>query len=108
MLLSSYIAICAATNFVILVILLLVLALLRKNGKSDLRQSRIIFVVTSFVLPVFTTSCFVFTTIILQRFYGIFVPIGTRGGGVFVVLAATVGVSILSLLLLLPLIRHKQ
>jgi len=103
----EYASISAAIDMAILLILYYVLARRRRIGKSDLRQSRIIFVISSFGLPILITTGFVALTVILNTFYHSYFDIGQHGGGVFVVLVTTVVTSIITLLLLLPRIKRS-
>jgi len=105
--LTFFAAICALLNLLCLSVIYAVMAQRRKNGKSDIRQSRITLVVSSFVAPIIISVLFVVAAIISQRFLDYPFPVGHRGGGVFVILLVSVGSAILSLLLLLPRIKHR-
>ena len=100
-------AIFAILNLLILSVIYGVLAYRRKNGKSDVRQSRITFVISSFAVPILATMLFVISAIIAQHFFNYSIPVGTRGGGVFIILIVSVISSAIGVLLLLPRIKHK-
>jgi predicted transporter len=103
----NFAVICASTIVLSLSIIYLVLLIRRKNGKSDVRESRITLVVASFVIPIVVTALFVGFALIAQQFYEFRVPVGQRGGGVFIVFLVNVATSVVTLLILLPRIKHK-
>jgi len=105
--LSFFAAICALLNLICLSVIYAVMTHRRKNGKSDIQQSRITLVVSSFIVPIIISVLFVVAAISSQRFLHYPFPVGQRGGGVFVILLVSVGSAILSLLLLLPRIKHR-
>ena len=97
----------AILNLLIITTIYGVLAYLRKNGKSDVRQSRITFVISSFAVPILATVLFVVSAVIAQHFFNYPIPVGKRGGGVFIILIVSVISSVIGMLLLLPRIKHK-
>jgi len=78
-----------------------------KNGNSDVRESRIGLVIAGFVIPLMVTITFVIAAMVAQRFYHYRVPVGAHGGGVFVILITCVVTSVVTIVLLLPRIKHK-
>ena len=97
----------ALLNLLILSIIYGILSYRRKNGKSDVRQSRITFVISSFAVPILATMLFVVSAVIAQRFFNYHIPVGQRGGGVFIILIVSVISSAIGMLLLLPRIKHR-
>ena len=97
----------ALINIVILLGIYGLLVIRRKSGKSDVRQSRITLVIASFAVPVVVCFSFVIAAIITQKFFNIPLPVGQRGGGVFIILITSVLTSVITLLALLPRIKHK-
>jgi cytochrome bd-type quinol oxidase subunit 2 len=97
----------ALINIVILLGIYWLLAMRRKSGKSDIQQSRITLVIASFVVPVVVCICFIITAVISQQFFNTPLPVGQRGGGVFIILITSVLSSIITLIALLPRIKHK-
>ena len=97
----------ALFNLIILSIIYGFLAYRRRNGKSDVRQSRITFVISSFAVPILATVLFVISAVIAQQFFNYPLPVGKRGGGVFIILIVSVISSTIGMLLLLPRIKHK-
>src|SRR5210317_2093988 len=104
---SIYALICALINIVFLLSIYWLLVHRRKSGKSDIKESRITLVVISIVVPIVITSVFVVTAFISQKFFSISMPVGQRGGGVFIVLITSVLTSVVTLLALLPRIKYK-
>ncbi|WP_455206464.1 hypothetical protein [Kaarinaea lacus] len=104
---TVFAAICALLNLIVLSVIHAILALRRKNGKSDIQQSRITMVISSFVVPIVVSILFVISAFIAQRFYQYPIPVGQHGGGVFVILITSVATAVLTLILLLPKIKHK-
>lgn len=107
MTITYYALICAVLNFFILLAIYALLAFRRKSGKSDIKQSRISLVISSFVVPIVVCVSFVITAAISQKFLGYAFPVGQRGGGVFIILLTSVVSSVLTLVLLLPRIKHQ-
>ncbi len=97
--------ICALLNLAILGMIYAILAFRRKNGKSDINQSRITLVVFSFIVPIFVSILFVVAAIIAQRYLNYPFPIGQRGGGVFIILLVSVATAVITLSILLPRIK---
>lgn len=97
----------ALLNLLILTIIYGILSYRRRNGKSDVRQSRITFVISSFAIPILATMLFVVSAVIAQRFFNYPIPVGQRGGGVFIILIVSVISSAITMLILLPRIKHK-
>jgi hypothetical protein len=104
---STYALICALINILLLLGVYLLLFFLRKSGKSDIRESRIGLVIASFVVPLIVTVTFVVAAIVTQRYSNYVIPVGPRGGGVFIILITSVVTSVLSLIALLPTIKHR-
>ena len=107
MTITYYALICAMLNFVFLLAIYALLAVRRKSGKSDIKQSRITLVISSFVVPVFVCIGFVIAAAISQKFFNYAFPVGQRGGGVFIILITSVASSELTLVILLPRIKHQ-
>ena len=97
----------ALLNLIFLTIIYGILAYRRRNGKSDVRQSRVTFVISSFAVPILATVLFVISAVIAQHFFNHPIPVGKRGGGVFIILIVSVISSAIGMLLLLPRIKHK-
>jgi len=93
-------------SLLILLVIFGILAFLRKNGKSDIRQSRITFIIASFIVPIFVTVVFVVAAIIAQHFFHYPIPVGKRGGGVFLILIVSVVTSVITVILLVSRIKH--
>lgn len=104
---STFAAFCAVLTMAIIGTIYLVFSYRRKNGKSDIREARIGLVISSFVVPILVTTLFVAAAIIAQRFYQYMIPVGHRGGGVFIILITCVASAIVTLILLLPKIKYK-
>ena len=104
---TVFAVICALLNLIVLSVIYAILASRRKNGKSDIQQSRITMVISSFVVPIMVSIIFVISAFTAQRFYQYPIPVGQHGGGVFVVLITSVATAVLTLILLLPKIKHK-
>jgi len=83
------------------------MAIRRKSGKSDIQQSRVSLVIASFIVPILVCISFVISAFVSQKFFNVTLPVGQRGGGVFVILVTTVLTSVLTLIVLLPRIKHK-
>ena len=107
MTIKIYALILALINIAILLGVYWLLALRRKTGKSDIKQSRISLVIASFVVPVVVCISFVVSAFVSQKFFNVSLPVGQRGGGVFIILITSVLTSILTLIALLPRIKHK-
>ena len=105
--LTLFAVICALLNLLSLSTIYVILAFRRKNGKSDIRQSRIMLVISSFVVPIVISILFVVAAIVSQRFLHYPFPVGQRGGGVFIILIVSVATAVFTLLLLLPKIKHR-
>ncbi|MGD8559652.1 MAG: hypothetical protein PVG89_07735 [Gammaproteobacteria bacterium] len=103
---AIYAGLCAFITAATLLLIYGIFAIWRKNGKSDTRHSRIALVIASFLLPIVVTTFFVLAAVTAQALYQFQVPVGQRGGGVFVVLIASVAAAILTLVILLPRIRR--
>jgi hypothetical protein len=103
---AIFAALCALLTGLTLALIYGIFAIRRKNGKSDIRHSRIVLVIASFIIPILVTAFFVFAAVTAQTLYQYHVPVGQRGGGVFIVLLASVAASVLTLVILLPRIRH--
>ena len=97
----------ALLSLLILLVIFGILAVRRKNGKSDIRQSRITFVIASFIVPIFIIVVFVVSAIVAQHFFNYPVPVGQRGGGVFLILIVSVVTSVITVILLISRIKHK-
>ena len=104
---TIYAAIFALITLVILLGTFWFMAIRRKSGKSDIQQSRVSLVIASFILPVLACISFVVSAFVSQKFFNVALPVGQRGGGVFVILVTTVLTSVLTLIALLPRIKHK-
>ncbi|MEJ2178950.1 MAG: hypothetical protein P8Y28_00595 [Gammaproteobacteria bacterium] len=104
---QSFAIISALLNLSILAVIFAILAIRRKNGKSDIRESRIAFVIAGFVVPIFITIVFVVSAIVAQHFYNYPFPVGQRGGGVFLILIVSVVTSVITVILLTSRIKHK-
>lgn len=104
---AVFAVICALLNLLGLSAIYGVLAWRRKNGKSDIHQSRITLVIGGFIVPVVVSIVFVVAAAIAQRFFHYSFPVGQHGGGVFIILMVSVATAVLSLLLLLPRIKHR-
>jgi uncharacterized membrane protein len=104
---TIFAVICALLNLFALSVIYAILAWRRKNGKSDIQQSRITLVISSFIVPVVVSILFVIAAVIAQRFFHHPFPVGQHGGGVFIILMVSVASAILSLLLLLPKIKYR-
>ncbi len=102
-----YAAIFIFLNLSIIVSVYGILSYRRRNGKSDIRESRIAFVIACFAVPIVATLLFVIAALIAQGVYNYPIPVGRRGGGVFIILITSVISSVLCLLVLLPRIKHK-
>jgi len=100
-------SICALINLTFLLSVFWIMSARRKSGKSDIHQSRISLVVASFLLPIIICFLFVATAAITQLFFNFSLPVGSRGEGVFVVLITSVLSSVITLVILLPRIRHR-
>lgn len=103
---AIYAGLCAFITAATLALIYGIFAIWRKNGKSDTRHSRIALVIASFLLPIVITTFFVLSAITAQALYQYNVPVGQRGGGVFVVLISSVAASVLTLIILLPRIQR--
>jgi len=107
MTITYYALICALLNSVILLLIFGWLALRRKAGTSDVRLSRISLVVSSFIVPVIVCITFVAAAAVSQKFFNFAFPVGQRGGGVFIILITSVLTSVVTLITLLPRIKHQ-
>ena len=107
MTITHFALICASSNIIILLAIYWLLAFRRKSGKSDIRQSRITLVVSSFIVPVIVCISFVVAAAISQKFFNFTFPVGQRGGGVFIILITSVLTSVVTLIALLPRIKHQ-
>lgn len=107
MTLTHYALICALINILLLLSIYGLLAMRRKSGNSDIKQSRITLVISSFVVPIAVCVCFVVTAAISQKFFQFSFPVGQRGIGVFIILMTLVATSIMTLIVLLPRIKHQ-
>jgi uncharacterized BrkB/YihY/UPF0761 family membrane protein len=105
--LTFFAAICALLNLLCLSVIYAIMAHRRKNGKSDIQQSRIMLVISSFVVPIVVSILFVVAAIVSQQFLHYPFPVGQRGGGVFIILIVSVATAVFTLLLLLPRIKHR-
>ena len=106
MTITYFALICALVNIAILLGIYWLLAVRRKSGKSDIRQSRITMVISSFVVPIVICVSFVVAAAISQKFFNYTFPVGQRGGGVFIILITSVLTSVVTLITLLPRIKH--
>ncbi|HEY5601655.1 MAG TPA: hypothetical protein VIM41_00950 [Gammaproteobacteria bacterium] len=97
----------ALLNLLILSVTYAFLAMRRENGKSDIRRSRVMLVISGFAAPIFSTLLFVAGAVIAQYFLHVPLPVGRRGGGVFIILIASVAAAMLTLAILLPRIKHR-
>ena len=107
MTIKIYALICALINIAILLGIYWFLTARRKSGRSDIRQSRITLVIASFVVPVVICIAFVATAVISQIYFNLVLPVGQRGGGVFVILITSVLTAVVTLIILLPRIKHQ-
>lgn len=107
MTITHYAVICALINILLLLAIYGLLALRRKSGHSDIAQSRITLVISSFVVPIVVCVSFVVAAAISQKFFQFAFPVGQRGGGVFIILISSVATSIMTLTALLPRIKHQ-
>ncbi len=104
---TIYATIFALITLVILLGIFWLMAIRRKSGKSDIQQSRVSLVIASFIVPILVCISFVISAFVSQKFFNVTLPVGQRGGGVFVILVTTVLTSVLTLIVLLPRIKHK-
>ena len=104
---SIYALIFGLITIVVLLGIYWLMAMRRKSGKSDIKQSRITLVIASFIVPVLVCISFVISAVVSQMFFNFTLPVGQWGGGVFIILITSVLTSVVTLLALLPRIRHK-
>ena len=104
---TIYATIFALITLVILLGIFWLMAIRRKSGKSDVQQSRVSLVIASFIVPILVCISFVISAFVSQKFFNVTLPVGQRGGGVFVILVTSVLTSVLALIALLPRIKHK-
>ncbi|MCI0507433.1 MAG: hypothetical protein L0Z73_15170 [Gammaproteobacteria bacterium] len=104
---TLFAVISALLNLFALSVIYAILALQRKTGKSDIQQSRVTMAVAGFVVPIVVSILFVVAAIIAQRFFQYPIPVGQHGGGVFIILIASVAAAVFTLMILLPRIKHR-
>ena len=104
---TVFAALCAFVTIMLLLVVYIIFTIRCKNGNSDVHDSRIGLIIAGFVIPLIVTITFVITALIMQRFYHYRIPVGIHGEGVFVVLITCVATSILTIVILLPRIKHK-
>jgi hypothetical protein len=104
---TLFTVICALLNLFALSALYAILAFRRKTGKSDVQQSRITLVVAGFAVPIIVSILFAVTAVIARVIFHYLIPVGQHGGGVFVILIASVATAVFTLIILLPRIKHR-